>query len=77
MLEDVGDRAIVVGVIVLAEAFRQQAKAEGIETTSHIQVLDGMGCEFGQGYGIARPMPAGELINWNSSYRYFSLFALP
>ncbi len=69
MLEDDGDRAIVIGVIALAKAFRRQTVAEGIETTAHIQVLDGMGCELGQGYGIARPMPANELINWKLNYQ--------
>ena len=68
MLEDEGDRAIVTGVIALAKAFHRQIVAEGIETTAHIQVLDGMGCELGQGYGIARPMPVGEIIHWKSSY---------
>jgi diguanylate cyclase (GGDEF)-like protein/PAS domain S-box-containing protein len=68
MLEDDGDRAIVLGVIALAKAFKRLTIAEGIETTAHIQVLDGMGCEFGQGYGIALPMPASELIRWKSSY---------
>ena len=64
MLEDEGDRAIVAGVIALAKAFHRQTVAEGIETTAHIQVLEGMGCDIGQGYGIARPMPASELMKW-------------
>jgi EAL domain-containing protein (putative c-di-GMP-specific phosphodiesterase class I) len=64
MLEDDGDKAIVIGVIALAKAFGRQTVAEGIETRAHIQVLAGMGCELGQGYGIARPMPAGEIIKW-------------
>jgi diguanylate cyclase (GGDEF)-like protein/PAS domain S-box-containing protein len=69
MLEDEGDRAIVVGVIALAKAFRRQTIAEGIESKAHIQVLDGMGCELGQGYGIARPMPANELVTWEAKYK--------
>jgi EAL domain-containing protein (putative c-di-GMP-specific phosphodiesterase class I) len=28
--------------------------------------LLGMGCEIGQGYGIARPMPADELARWRA-----------
>jgi hypothetical protein len=27
-----------------------------------------MGCELGQGYGIARPMPAQDLLNWMQDF---------
>jgi len=64
MLEDKGDRAIVQGIIALARAFDRQTVAEGIETEDHYRVLLDMGCELGQGYGIARPMPADKLIGW-------------
>jgi len=64
MLEDNGDMAIVQGVIALARAFNRQTVAEGIETENHYRVLRDMGCELGQGYGIARPMPAKELSTW-------------
>jgi len=64
MLDDKGDMAIVNGIIALAKAFNRQTVAEGIETAEHYQALLDMGCELGQGYGIARPMPAGELLNW-------------
>lgn len=64
MLEDKGDMAIVQGVIALARAFERKTVAEGIETAAHYQALLDMGCEFGQGYGIARPMPADKLMNW-------------
>lgn len=66
MLEDKGDMAIVQGVIALARAFGRETVAEGIETDEHYQVLLEMGCELGQGYGIARPMLADELTNWRA-----------
>jgi diguanylate cyclase (GGDEF)-like protein/PAS domain S-box-containing protein len=64
MLEDEGDMAIVQGIIALARAFDRQTVAEGIETDEHFRVLLEMGCELGQGYGIARPMQAADLTNW-------------
>lgn len=64
MLEDKGDMAIVQGIIALAKAFDRQTVAEGIETEEHFKVLLDMGCEIGQGYSIARPMPANELPNF-------------
>ena len=65
MLEDEGDRVIVQGIIALARAFGRSTVAEGIETESHYQMLMDMGCDIGQGYGIARPMPASDLLAWN------------
>jgi EAL domain-containing protein (putative c-di-GMP-specific phosphodiesterase class I) len=35
-----------------------------VETDEHCRVLLEMGCDIGQGYGIARPMPAGEFAQW-------------
>lgn len=67
MLHDSGDRAIVQGVIALARAFGGEAVAEGIESGEQYRLLLEMGCEKGQGYGIARPMPASELSSWRRS----------
>ena len=64
MLEDQGDRAIVDGIIVLAKAFDLKVVAEGVETTDHYRALVRMGCQIGQGYGIARPMPAAKFHEW-------------
>lgn len=64
MLHDKGDRAIVQGVIALARAFGRRTVAEGVETEELFHALVAMGCEYGQGYGIARPMPAEELPAW-------------
>lgn len=64
MLNDKGDMAIVQGIVALASAFGRQTIAEGIESDAHYAMLLEMGCDAGQGYGIARPMPAEELTNW-------------
>jgi diguanylate cyclase (GGDEF)-like protein/PAS domain S-box-containing protein len=60
-----GDHAIVLGVIALSRAFDLMTVAEGIETEAHFHLLLEMGCDIGQGYAIARPMPASQLIAWN------------
>ena len=65
MLEDKGDMAIVQGIIALARAFDRKTVAEGIETEKIYEILLDMGCEIGQGYFIARPMPANELMNFH------------
>ncbi|MBA5689633.1 bifunctional diguanylate cyclase/phosphodiesterase [Rugamonas apoptosis] len=68
MLEDKGDLAIVQGVVALAAAFERQIVAEGIETAAQYQALLDLGCGHGQGYGIARPMPAGALPDWRGQW---------
>lgn len=64
MLEDRDDLAIVQGVIGLSKAFRRKVIAEGVETVEHGSMLLSLGCELGQGYGIARPMPAADVPDW-------------
>ena len=64
MLEDHDDLAIVQGVIGLSRAFNRKVIAEGVETVEHARMLVGLGCVYGQGYGIARPMPGHEVPGW-------------
>ncbi len=64
MLDDPEDLGIVESVINLAKAFKRPVIAEGVETLKHGEMLVALGCRFGQGYGIARPMPAGQLPDW-------------
>jgi diguanylate cyclase (GGDEF)-like protein/PAS domain S-box-containing protein len=64
MLDDQDDLAILQGVIGLAAAFKRKVIAEGVETEAHGHLLLQMGCELGQGYAIARPMPAQDFPQW-------------
>lgn len=36
--------------------------AEGVEEARHVQILQGLGCDQGQGYHFSRPVPEAELI---------------
>ena len=69
MLEDPDDLAIPQGIIGLAEAFKRQVIAEGVETVAHGSLLLQLGCELAQGYGIARPMPPDQLRAWAASWQ--------
>jgi EAL domain-containing protein (putative c-di-GMP-specific phosphodiesterase class I) len=74
MLDDVQDRAIVEGVIGLARTFQCVVVAEGVESPAQARALLEMGCNIGQGTGIAAPMPASAVAHWIRDYR--GLFAL-
>lgn len=69
MLHDVDDLAIVEGVIALAKSFKREVIAEGVETVEHGTALLQIGCELAQGYGIARPMPAGDIPHWINEWQ--------
>ena len=69
MLEDPDDLALLDGVLGLASAFRRRVIAEGVETPVHGEMLLQLGCEFGQGYAIARPMPAESVMDWVAQWR--------
>ncbi|WP_296495593.1 EAL domain-containing protein, partial [Rhodoferax sp.] len=69
MLNDPDDLTILQGVIGLAAAFNREVIAEGVETVAHGTALLQLGCELAQGYGIARPMPAGNMSAWAATWR--------
>jgi len=69
MLDDPDDLAIIKGIVGLANAFRREVIAEGVETIAHGQMLLSLGCELAQGYGIARPMPASDIPHWVNTWR--------
>lgn len=69
MLVDSDDKAIVQGIIELAKVFNLQIIAEGVETPSHGELLMSLGSYIAQGYGIARPMPASDILMWLSKWK--------
>ena len=68
MLSDRHDLAIVEGVIGLSQTFGCTVVAEGVETPEQAQRLIEIGCDVGQGNGIAAAMPAGEVLDWVQGY---------
>ena len=68
MLSDPDDLAIVESVIFLSQRFNRPVLAEGVETMAHAEALKAMGCDFIQGYGVARPMPAEQVMPWLAAW---------
>ena len=64
MLDDPEDLAILEGVLGLAQAFRRDVVAEGVESEAQGELLLQLGCEVAQGYFIAKPMPAADVSTW-------------
>jgi EAL domain-containing protein (putative c-di-GMP-specific phosphodiesterase class I) len=62
--EDSEARAIVKTCILLGHELSMHVVAEGVESEEHLKLLKKMGCDFAQGYFIARPMPGADLMAW-------------
>jgi hypothetical protein len=77
MLEDADDLAILEGIIGLADSFQRRTIAEGVEIDAHGHMLLRLGCDLGQGYAIARPMPADALPAWVATRTAPPAFAPP
>ncbi len=57
------DQKIVAGILALANGLELAVTAEGIESVGDLSFLQGMACQLGQGYHIARPLSQGE-VDW-------------
>jgi len=64
MLDDEDDCALVEGILQMARVFKREVIAEGMETAAHGALLLKLGCDIAQGYGIARPMPGKDVLDW-------------
>ena len=56
-------------LIRLVRELRRDVIVEGIEDVDSMEASAVLGARFGQGYAIARPMPASDVPAWARSYR--------
>jgi diguanylate cyclase (GGDEF)-like protein len=52
--------AIVRTIVTLAHALGMDVIAEGVETAAQLAKLRAIGCEYGQGYFFAKPLPSDD-----------------
>ena len=62
MTSNDNDRAIVTAIMALANSLRLQVIAEGVETCAQFEALTALNCDFAQGYFMAKPMPAEQIV---------------
>jgi EAL domain-containing protein (putative c-di-GMP-specific phosphodiesterase class I) len=58
------DGALVRGLIEIGHALDLTVVAEGVETEEAWRLLADWGCDHAQGFYVAIPQPAGELVKW-------------
>ena len=61
---DPDDRALCEAMIVMAHKLGLKVVAEGIETPAQLALLVNAGCDFGQGYLFAKPLPAKDFSDY-------------
>jgi EAL domain-containing protein (putative c-di-GMP-specific phosphodiesterase class I) len=69
MATDTDDNAIVGSIIDLGRRLGLRVVAEGVEDEETRRLLLSSGCEVGQGWHFARPMPADAFVTWLARYR--------
>ena len=57
-----GTEQLVRTIVDLAASLRAETVAEGIETPEELDKLIAMGCRYGQGFYLARPIPADQFV---------------
>ncbi|MBC7684500.1 MAG: EAL domain-containing protein, partial [Bdellovibrionales bacterium] len=60
LASDSSDMALSEAIIVMAHKLDLRVIAEGVETQEQCDLLLGAGCDYGQGYLFARPMPGEQ-----------------
>jgi len=72
MHEDSDDAVIVRSVIDLGHTLGLRTVAEGVEHPIIQEHLVALGCDRAQGFAIAAPKPAAELVAWLAGWRSFA-----
>jgi diguanylate cyclase (GGDEF)-like protein/PAS domain S-box-containing protein len=57
------DAALAHAIVRLAHTLQLGTVAEGIETTEQLAELSRLGCEYGQGYLFAAPLPSADMAD--------------
>jgi diguanylate cyclase (GGDEF)-like protein len=55
------EEAVIRAIVLLGTSLGKEVIAEGIETQAQMELLRDLGCGVGQGYHLARPMPAEDI----------------
>ena len=68
LIDEPDSEAIVRSIIELARNLGLETVAEGVEDERVSERLTNLGCDYVQGFAIARPMPAEAMLRWLRSY---------
>lgn len=61
--------SLIGAIIQMGADFERKVVVEGLEDKGLIEAAAILGAPFGQGYGLARPMPPAAVPAWNNAFR--------
>jgi diguanylate cyclase (GGDEF)-like protein/PAS domain S-box-containing protein len=56
--------AVLSAIVALTRTLGISSVAEGVETAEHLRLVREAGCDLAQGWLLAQPMPADQLLGW-------------
>lgn len=62
--------SIIDAILSLANKMQLSSIVEGLETPAEIETVAILGAELGQGYYIAKPMPANQVLDWLTQFNW-------
>ncbi|MXU66427.1 putative bifunctional diguanylate cyclase/phosphodiesterase [Oceanomicrobium pacificus] len=65
---DLEQQSMVTAMVQMAAALDIETLAEGLETEGEMRAVTDLGCQYGQGYIIGRPMPVADTFDWLDSW---------
>ncbi|NWC96546.1 MULTISPECIES: EAL domain-containing protein [unclassified Pseudomonas] len=68
-VDDPGSKAMIASTLALAGSLGMSLVIEGVSSQKIRDAVVAMGCEFGQGFYLARPMAAYRLLPWLEEHR--------
>lgn len=66
---DTEQQKMVATILMMAERLDLACLAEGVETLGEQSILAQLGCRYVQGFGIAKPMPLDQTLDWIESFQ--------
>ncbi|MGV6849856.1 MAG: putative bifunctional diguanylate cyclase/phosphodiesterase [Marinibacterium sp.] len=65
---DPDQQQMISAILDLAERLHLETLAEGVETVGEHALLAQLGCDHVQGFGIGRPMPFNQTLDWIAAH---------
>lgn len=65
---DPEQQRMISAILTMAERLQVETLAEGVETVGEHVLLAQLGCNHVQGFGIARPMPFDQTLEWINAH---------
>lgn len=66
---DPEQQRLIGAILTMAERLELETLAEGVETVGEHALLAQLGCDHVQGFGIARPMPFDQTLDWVAAHQ--------